>query len=56
MKAEGNPKGCCSIAIKAATTRAKHIDNYYGAAGYGKALAAEEIAGTTHRPNDFLEF
>lgn len=54
MKAEENPKACCSTVIKAATTPVKHIDNYYGVAGYGKALAAEETAGTMHPPNDFL--
>jgi len=46
VKVEENPKACCSTAIRAVTTRAKHIDNYYGVAECGKALAAEEIAGT----------
>ncbi len=54
MKAEENPRVCCSIAIKAVTTPVKPIDNYYGVAGYDKALAAEEIAGTMRPPSDFL--
>jgi len=54
MKAAEDPKACCFIVIKAAITRAKHTGNYYGAAEFGKALAAEEIAGTTHPPNGFL--
>ncbi len=53
MKAEESQMVYCSIAIKIVTTQAKHIDNYYGVAGYGKALVAEEIAGTTRSRNSF---
>lgn len=55
MKAEDDPKVYCFIVIRDATTQAKHIDSYCGAAEYGKALVEEEIVGIMHPLSDFLE-